>query len=240
MNTELDRLLKAKCRRVATTSYRLMLKDMCPSVHDLPRPWEATESNSRLSKSLKRNPLASKPHRCGTVHKARFSKQVAGELPRAITYWHPASFRLPGMTKADTHLAIQTIFRLAQLYVPVPFDKVARENKALIRITLGDRRDFDREGNTLAMADVLSLRDPEPRGIWFSPFVNWGEGPVTDAAINPIPVGAHELAHCLGFGHNPNLGLMSPTINALITTPTEQEMQVFWTEYSEWSPTQEV
>lgn len=180
--------------------------------------------------------MTAKAHKCGVRYKSAFSKQVAGELPSKITYWHNGSFRLPGMTRDDTLLAIQTIFRLAQLYVPVPFDKVSRENKALLRISIGPKEDFDREGNTLAMAEVLSLRDPDPREIWFSPFVKWSEGPVTETEINPIPVGAHEVAHALGFGHNPNLGLMSPTINRLICTPTADEMEYFYGEYSEWKP----
>jgi hypothetical protein len=177
-------------------------------------------------------------HKCGTRIKAAFAKQVDGSLPNRIGYWHDTKFKLPGLSIADTRRAIETVFRLAQLYVPVPFDRVRTSKAALLRITLGtEDDDFDEGGNTLAMAEVISLRDKEPRQIWFSPFVHWTEGPISGRGINPVPVGAHELGHTLGFGHNTKLGLMSPTISPLITTPTEQEMKVFWKEYSEWKPT---
>ena len=174
--------------------------------------------------------------KCGSKTKERFAKEVAGELPSKITYWHPTRFKLPGMSVDDTLAAVHAIFRVAQLYVPVKFDRIDVQKKALIKISIGPKEEFDKEGNILAMADVISLRDPASRDLWFSPFVNWGEGPVSDQVINPIPVGAHELGHTLGFGHNKEHGLMYPTIQPLVTTPTEQEMGEFWKAYPEWTP----
>jgi hypothetical protein len=173
--------------------------------------------------------------KCGIKTKAAFAKAAQGALPKRIRYWFPANMRLPNLGANETRFAIQAIFRLAQLYIPIPFDRTAHQSDALIRMTIGEPEDFDEAGNTLAMADVISLRDPSPREIWWSPFVKWGEGPV-GKTINPIPVGAHEVGHALGFGHNAKTGLMYPTIQPLVTTPTAQEMRVFWKEYPEWKP----
>lgn len=177
--------------------------------------------------------------KCGVQTKSEFAKATVGTLPKRIGYWYPADMKLPGLSVSNTRLAMQAIFRVAQLYIPIPFDRVSQENRALIRMTIGKEEEFDEAGNTLAMADVISLRDPAYREIWWSPFVKWGEGPL-GKTVNPLPVGAHELGHTLGFGHNPKKGLMSPTIHPLITTPTEQEMKRFWQEYPEWNTTNDI
>lgn len=168
--------------------------------------------------------------KCGTVTKAKFARHVEGELPKRIGWWHDSRFKLPGMSITATRDAMQAIFTFADAFVPIDFYRTRKAKQALIVMMMGPEDEFD--SNTLAMADMRNLRDPEQREVWWSPLFRWTTGVTTDDAINPLGTGAHEVGHTLGFGHG-ETGLMAPAMDALVMVPTHEEMKRFFQEYPE-------
>lgn len=174
---------------------------------------------------------------CGNRSVAAFTRHpAAGELPRRIGYWHDVDLVLPGLTRDATRDAIRTAAALAQHYTRIDFYRTAHRDSALIQFMLGPPAEFDGPDGTLALADMRSLYDPEPREVWLDPAEQWSDLAAGRAEIYALPVLCHEIGHTLGFGHSARCGLMSPYYDPAICTPAKAELRRFWREYPQLKP----
>jgi hypothetical protein len=170
-------------------------------------------------------------YKCQVKQKSRLGYGL-GSLPERIAYWHPASFTLPGLSTKLSKSIISAAFVLANQYVPIPFYRTNRESAALITVRMGTRKQFDGAGGTLAEAEVVSLYEPDQRGIWFDPGDDWTTNRAEGLEIYALPVLCHEIGHTLGFGHG-RTGLMAPYYDPLVTTPTKEEVAKLLKAYPE-------
>ena len=168
-------------------------------------------------------------YRCKVRHTEKLGTGT-GTLPKRIGYWHYQSFTLPGLTTGQTRGIIQAAFVLANQYVPIPFVRSKKREHALITIEMGSFGQFDGMGGTLAEAEVVSLLEPDQRGIWFDPDESWARNQAGPDETYALPVLCHEIGHTLGFGHG-KVGLMAPYYDPLVTTPTKAEVKKFMRAY---------
>lgn len=170
--------------------------------------------------------------KCGTKTKAAFAKQSEGRLPKRIGWWSDSQLAMPGMTRTATRDVFRAMFVMADWRLPLDFYRTRYARTATIVLSLGPRDEFDFAGTTLALADVRNLRDPEPRDIWFSPFINWSGNRAGESEIYLLNVGLHEIGHTIGFGHSKR-GLLSEYYDPDVVVPSKAEMGSFYREYPE-------
>jgi hypothetical protein len=169
--------------------------------------------------------------RCGVATQLKFVEKHRGALPDRIGWWMDSKFKLPGLSRNDTGAVVRQAFALAEMYVPLDFYHTRKRDSALIVLCIGPASQFDGVGDVLAMADMLSLYDPQQRFIWFDPSETWGMR-AKESAVLALPVLCHEIGHTLGFGHGRS-GLMAPYYDPCITTPTKTELRLFYGRYPE-------
>ena len=171
----------------------------------------------------------SRPERLGVAGPGR-----RYDLPKVIRYWYPHGFSLTGLRSGVSGDLIRAAFLLASEYIPIPFKRTYVRDSALITVENGTVGQFDGAGGTLAEAEVLSLYEPDQRGIWFDPDELWVTSGAGVDQTYVLPVLCHEIGHAVGFGHMKTAGhLMSPVYDPMVVTPTTKELKAFRKAYPE-------
>lgn len=169
--------------------------------------------------------------RCGVRDRAaRHSGQLDDRpLAKRIRYWHAADFRLRGLSQSASRAIVDAAFATIQSLVPLPVERSTSAAGALILVLT---HKCDGPGPELALADQLTLREPEQREIWLETSQDWSLGINGDApALTTL---MHEALHTLGLPHLPGRCLMAPASVANIAGPQMADVAALYQLYPEF------